>query len=593
MLTAENKQFFMDGKPFHIYSGAIHYFRVPRCYWRDRLLKLKAAGFNTVETYTCWNLHEPKPGEFCFEGMLDIAAFIETAKELGLYVILRPGPYICAEWDFGGLPAWLLKDRNMRLRCNYAPYLSCVRRYYAALSAQIAPYLQGNGGNVIAVQVENEYGSYGNDKAYLRAILEIMEETGLTDAFLFTSDGDCDFMLAGGGLPHVFKALNFGSRSKSAFPKLAAYQKDMPYFCAEFWDGWFDHWTEQHHVRPAKQVLHEIENFLDLDASFNMYMFHGGTNFGFTAGANHDKAYQPTVTSYDYNAPLTEWGTYTETYHAVRKLMHEKQNLPLGELPPEPKFQAIGKVELESCTGLFENLEALGETHHVPAPESMEYFGQNFGYILYSTELRGKYGAGTLHFEGVHDNAYVFLDGKLKKTYYRHENVGKKHADGFTLGFAGCKESCKIEVLVEAMGRVNYGKELYDRKGLSRITLGNQTLFDFSVCCLPMDNIEQLDFKKSAEKFPKFYKGHFHAATDADCFISPDGFTKGCIFLNGFNLGRYWDIGPQKTLYIPKDVLKAENELIILEQEQVKSPYIVLTDTPELSIKKKRFCWFK
>lgn len=593
MLKIQDGQFYMEEKPFHIYSGAMHYFRIPRCYWEDRLLKLKAAGFNTVETYTCWNLHEPHPDEFHFDGMLDIAAFLKTAQKVGLYAIVRPGPYICAEWDFGGLPAWLLKDRNMRLRCNYVPYLERVKKYYAALSKEISPLLQKNGGNIIAVQVENEYGSYGNDKPYLQSVLKIMEETGLADSFLFTSDGDCDFMLAGGGLPGIFKALNFGSRSKTAFPKLKAYQENAPYMCAEFWDGWFDHWAEKHHTRPSGEVIREIQNFLDLDASFNMYMFHGGTNFGFTAGANHDKAYQPTVTSYDYNAPLTEWGAYTETYHKIRKMMHEKQNLPLGELPPEPKLQNIGRVELTESTGLFENLQNIGEFHHSPTPENMEFFDQNFGYILYSTTLKGNYGAGILSFEGVHDNAYVFVDGKLKKTYYRHENKGCKHADGFTMPFMGCKEACKIEILVEAMGRVNYGKALYDRKGIERVCLGNQTLFDFDVCCLPMETLENLDFTAGAEKFPKFFKGTFKASTDADCFIAPDGFKKGCIFVNGVNLGRYWEIGPQWTLYVPKDVLKEENEILIFEQEGCSTPYVTVTDTPQLSKNKKRFCFFK
>ena len=591
MLEVKNGQFYQNEKPFHIYSGTIHYFRVPRCYWEDRLLKLKAAGFNTVETYTCWNLHEPKPNEFHFDGMLDLKAFLETAQKVGLYTIVRPGPYICAEWDFGGFPAWLLKDRNMRLRCNYAPYLDCVKRYYAALSKEIVPMLEANGGNIIAMQVENEYGSYGNDKAYLRAILEIMKEVGFEKTFLFTSDGDLDYMLSGGTLPEVFKTLNFGSRSKTSFPKLEAYQKDMPYMCTEFWDGWFDHWTENHHVRPSAQVISEIKNMLSMDASFNMYMFHGGTNFGFTAGANHFDQYQPTVTSYDYNAPVSEWGTYTELYHEVRKLMHEKQNLPLGELPKEPEFQAIGKVELTENTGLFENLQNIAEVHHVPYPESMEYFDQNFGYILYSTTLKGKYGMDTLYFEGVHDNAYVFIDGKLKKTYYRHENKGKKNSDGFTMHFGGCKEECKIDIFIEAMGRVNYGKELYDRKGLSRVSLGNQTLFQFDVYTIPMDNPEEIEFSCGAEKFPKFFKGSFKADPEKDCFVLPEGFQKGCIFINGFNLGRYWKIGPQQTLYIPKDVLKEQNEIIVMELEKCTSPTVSIVDTPQLSTKKKHF-WF-
>lgn len=593
MLTTKDGKFFLDGKPFSVYSGAIHYFRVPREYWEDRLLKMKAAGFNTVETYTCWNLHEPREGEFDFTGMLDIAEFLRTAQRVGLYAIVRPGPYICAEWDFGGFPAWLLKDKNMRLRCNYKPYLDCVRRYYTALGAQINGLLDKNGGNIIAMQVENEYGSYGNDKQYLQAIREIMAEAGM-DSFLFTSDGDCDWMLSGGGLPDVFKVMNFGSRAKTLLKKLDKYQKNMPYMCGEFWDGWFDHWGDKHHTRPAAQIEKEIKDFLSMDASFNMYMFHGGTNFGFTAGANYGKCFEPTVTSYDYSAPLTEWGAYTPTYHAIRDLLCEKQGIEKGVLPPEPKLQYVGEVQLTQSAGLFENLPNIAEEHYAPAPESMEHFGQNFGYILYSTVIRGKYEPAVLGVEGVHDNAYLFVDGKLKKTYYRHENPKMENGDGFTVLLGGFKGEKRIDILVDAMGRVNYGKHLYDRKGISRVMLGNQLLFDFTVHTIPMDNLEKLQYGTSVEKFPKFFKGTFKAATDADCFVDMSGFKKGCVFINGFNLGRYWEAGPQVTLYIPKGVLKAENEIVIFEQEGTDRAAVVITDTPKLEKpKKRRWFWQK
>lgn len=591
MLTTKDGKFFLDGKPFSIYSGAIHYFRVPREYWEDRLLKLKAAGFNTVETYTCWNLHEPCENEFDFTGMLDIAEFLRTAQRIGLYAIVRPGPYICAEWDFGGFPAWLLKDKNMRLRCNYTPYLDCVRRYYIALGEQINGNLMKNGGNIIAMQVENEYGSYGNDKPYLQAIRDIMAEAGM-DSFLFTSDGDCDWMLSGGGLPDVFKVMNFGSRAKTLLKKLDKYQKDMPHMCGEFWCGWFDHWGDKHHTRPSAPIVKEIQDFLDTDASFNMYMFHGGTNFGFTAGANYGGRFEPTVTSYDYSAPLTEWGAYTPTYHAVRDLLCEKQGLEKGVLPPEPKLQYVGEVQLTETAGLFENLEQVSKEHYSAVPESMEHFGQNFGYILYSTVLRGKYEPAKLQVEGVHDNAYLFIDGKLKKSYYRHENPKMANGDGFTYLLGGFNGEKRIDILVDAMGRVNYGKHLYDRKGISRVMLGNQLVFDFTVHTIPLDNLEHLQYG-SAEKFPKFFKGTFQAATDADCFVDMTGFKKGCVFINGFNLGRYWEAGPQVTLYIPKGVLKAENEIVVFEQEGTSRNTVTITDTPKLDKPKKLFSFLK
>lgn len=481
----------------------------------------------------------------------------------------------------------------MRLRCNYTPYLDCVRRYYIALGEQINGNLMKNGGNIIAMQVENEYGSYGNDKPYLQAIRDIMAEAGM-DSFLFTSDGDCDWMLSGGGLPDVFKVMNFGSRAKTLLKKLDKYQKDMPHMCGEFWCGWFDHWGDKHHTRPSAPIVKEIQDFLDTDASFNMYMFHGGTNFGFTAGANYGGRFEPTVTSYDYSAPLTEWGAYTPTYHAVRDLLCEKQGLEKGVLPPEPKLQYVGEVQLTQSAGLFENLPNIAEKHYAPAPESMEYFGQNFGYILYSTVIRGKYEPAKLQIEGVHDNAYLFVDGKLKKTYYRHKNPKMENGDGFSVSLGGFKDEKRIDILVDAMGRVNYGKHLYDRKGISRVMLGNQLLFDFTVHTIPMDNLEKLQYGTSVEKFPKFFKGTFKAATDADCFVDMSGFKKGCVFINGFNLGRYWEAGPQVTLYVPKGVLKAENEIVIFEQEGTDRSAVVITDTPKLDKpKKRRWFWQK
>lgn len=587
MLTIENGHFCLDGEKFPIYSGAMHYFRVPREHWADRLEKLKAAGFNTVETYVCWNLHEPREGEFCFSGMLDIAEFLRMAQRAGLYAIVRPGPYICAEWDFGGFPAWLLKDENMRLRCNYAPYLAAVRRFYAALAREIVPLLQKNGGNVIMMQVENEYGSFGNDHAYLEAVRQIMLDVGM-DSLLFTSDGDCDWMLSGGGLPDVLKVMNFGSRAKHLLKKLDKFQKDQPHMCGEFWCGWFDHWGDVHHTRSSQDVAKEVEDFLAMDASFNLYMFHGGTNFGFTAGANYGKRYEPTVTSYDYSALLNEWGGYTAGYHAVRRLLCDKQGIEPTRLPDEPKLQAVGEVKLTQSAGLFDSLEALGTAHHVPAPVHMEALGQNFGYILYTVTVCGQYEPATLTVEGVHDNAYLYIDGKLKKTYYRSDNPKMENGDGFTVRMPGFSGERKIEILVEAMGRVNYGKHLYDRKGLRRVLLGNQELFDFTVHTLPLDSLEGLEFGKGKDDYPCFLRGTFDAATDADCFVDMTGFKKGCVFVNGFNLGRYWEAGPQVTLYLPKGLLKETgNELIVFEQEGADRDQVQIIDHPILSKPKK------
>jgi beta-galactosidase len=580
--------FLLNGDEFNIYSGAIHYFRVLPDYWEDRLLKLKLAGFNTVETYVPWNLHEPKPNEYDFNGLLDIVKFLETAKKLGLYAIVRPGPYICAEWDFGGLPAWLLKDKNMRLRCDYAPYLERVESFFKVLFEKIKDLLITNGGNVLAVQIENEYGSYGNDKNYLLKMEKILRGAGV-DVLLFTSDGRNKSMISGGTLPHIYKTLNFGSGARNAFNSLKGIQDNAPLMCCEFWCGWFDHFGEKHHTRTALTVKNELNALLDIGASFNFYMFHGGTNFNFWAGANHGKYYSPTITSYDYGAPLTEWGDYTPTYHAIREILNKRQGFELEPLPPPPKMQSFGEVKLGESAALFDNLEVLSKKFESATPESMEHFGQNYGYIYYKTKIKGRYDASKISVKGVHDRAYVYVDGikkcildrreKLKPTLFKRK---KEHS--FTIpSFNGETE---IGILVDAMGRVNYGAKISDRKGITGdILIDNQLVFGYEVYTLPFDNLEKLTFNQSVpkkENAPLFLKGKFFAQGDGSSFIHMDGFTKGCVFVNGFNLGRYWNIGPQKALYLPDALLKEENEIIIFEQESFEAPIVKILDKPNL-----------
>lgn len=596
MLEIKNKKFYMDSKPFDIYSGAMHYFRTVPEYWEDRLTKLKAAGFNTVETYVCWNLHEKKPGEFDFSGILDIEKYLEIAQKVGLYAIVRPGPYICAEWDFGGLPAWLLKDKNMQIRCMYPDYLKCVERFYKELLARLVPHLESHGGNIIAMQVENEYGSYGNDKDYLRYVEKLTRDCGI-DCLLFTSDGNTNNMISGGSLPDIYKVLNFGSRSRTAFNVLKGFENDGPNMCGEFWCGWFDHWRDKHHTRNSLEIVNEIKGFIDNGASFNMYMFHGGTNFGFTAGANHNQGhgYEPTVTSYDYCAMLTEWGDYTPAYHAVRKLLCEKQGIEPPELPKSPKLQSIGKVELTEAASLFENLDNIGEKHHVPVPEGMEYFGQNFGLIYYETTLKGKYNASPMYVKNVHDFADVYFDGEKKtsidRTLYTVEGkttlkdviFNKKKGESSPFLMPALSGERKIGVLVDTMGRVNYGENMLDRKGISDIYLGIQRLMNYDVWTLPLDNLDKLKYSSSVKKEePVFLKGSFKTDSKADCFVHLDGFNRGCVYINGFNLGRFWKVGPQKSLYIPGTLLKDENEIIVFNIGGYAKPTVSITDKHNL-----------
>ena len=577
--------FCADGKKTAIYSGAMHYFRILPEYWQDRLAKLKACGFNAVETYMCWNLHEPEKGRFDFSGRLDIRRYIELAGELGLYVILRPGPYICAEWDAGGFPAWLLADENIRLRCNDATYLSHVRDYIARVMEEVGDLQCTEGGPIVAMQVENEYGSYGNDKTYLAALRDILKECG-AKVMLFTSDGTCPYMLAGGSTPGAMVTVNFGSNVAGNFAALKEEGKDFPEMCTEFWCGWFDHFGERHHTRGYKSVLKEVEAFLDRGASFNFYMFHGGTNFGFTAGANHAARYQPTVTSYDYCALLNEYGGYTPAYHAIRELMCAKRGIKPDVLPPEPVLQNIGEVRLSASCGLFENEDAIGVKHRSGVPLPMEKYGQAFGLILYRTVLPGDYGTGFLSVKSPRDIATLYINGEKRKTFRRTDEGGLRFKLTGKHSFlaTGLKKGDEISVLVDAMGRVNYGEHIYDRKGISAVMFNNQTLMDFEVTSFPLDDLARLDWSRVGAKYPKFFKGEFAAKSNADCFVRFDGFTKGYIWVNGFNLGRFWNIGPQRALYLPGALLRtdAPNEIVVLELVGTVASSLRITDVPDL-----------
>lgn len=575
--------FYIDGKPFRLFSGAMHYFRVPREYWADRFAKMRAAGFNCVETVMCWNLHEPQEGQFCFAGNLDIAAYCRTAAEYGLYIIIRPGPYTCGEWDLGGFPAWLLADHNIRLRCDEPLYMQKVESYFRRVFQEIAPLQDTQGGNLIALQIENEYGSYGNDREYLNHLREIMTRCGAQVPF-FTSDGNNRDMLSGGTLPDVYKTLNFGSHARTAFDSLRGLQEGMPKTCMEFWCGWFDHWGERHHRRHPAQVAREIQNLVNTGANLNIYMFHGGTNFNFWAGANYGRKYQPTVTSYDDAALLNEYGDYTPAYHRVRKILRTARGLPLDEaLPPRPRVQHIGAVALTQSAPLWETCYQLGQRHFSAHPESMEHFGQNFGYILYRKVLKGNYSAQTLHVEGVHDIAYLRINGKMVYRYDRTKNGRMKHNDGFTCKIPAFSGECLIEILVEGMGRVNYGPHLADRKGIARVRHGMQDVFGWEIYTLPMDNLYQVVFKhKALGGAPGFLRGIFAARPDADCFVDMEGFRKGCVFVNGVHIGRYWNRGPQRTLYLPAPLLKEQNEIIVLEQEEYRVPSVRITNRHQL-----------
>ncbi|MBQ7836660.1 MAG: beta-galactosidase [Clostridia bacterium] len=581
ILDFKNEQFYLDGKPFRIISGAMHYFRIPREYWHDRLLKLKECGFNTVETYTCWNLHERKEGVFDFSGNLDIVSYIEEATALGLNIILRPGPYICAEWEHGGLPSWLLTYGDMELRCCDEVFLSKVRRYYGELLPRIRPYLSTNGGNIFMLQIENEYGSYGNDKRYMQAVLDIYRENGM-DCLLFTSDGPTLTMLSGGSIDGYLCVGNFGSKPKENYETMKSFRRNQPFMCGEYWCGWFDHWGEEHHVRPYEEIVSDVADFMEMGASFNFYMFCGGTNFGFMNGANYGGKYEPTVTSYDYNAPLSESGDRTPTYYAIRDTIAKYTDVPPLTATDSEKAE-YGEFTLTESAELFDSLDHITTPVPVVSPKYMEDIGQDLGYTLYRTTLTGPVDGWELTFDSVHDRAQVFVNGEYKATAERWRKDSYESKVWIPLASG---ESASLDILCENMGRVNYGNKIRDRKGIRGVRFGQQYHFGWEMLPLTMDDLSAVPFKEGeSANVPAFFRGYLNIDDDpCDTFIRPEGFTKGFITVNGVNIGRYNNpAGPQKTLYIPAPFLKqGANEIIIFETDSVSSPSVYFTSAPDL-----------
>ena len=572
--------FELDGKPMRIISGAIHYFRVPREYWEDRLLKLKACGFNTVETYIAWNAHQPTEDEFIYDGMLDVCEFLRTAQRLGLWAIVRPGPYICSEWEFGALPWWLLKKPGLRLRCLNAPYMEAVDRFFDDLLPRLAPLQLTRGGNILMMQVENEYGSYGDDKPYLTALAEGMRRRGI-EVPLFTSDGATDFMLTGGTLPGIHKTANFGSRAGEQFDKLREFQPDGPLMCCEFWNGWFDHWTEKHHTRDPQEAADALRDILSHGASVSAYMFHGGTNFGFMNGANGYETYEPTVNSYDDDAPVDENGALTPKYHLFREVIAEFAGAPDTEPPAPIPTRRYGEVAFTECARLYDNLDALSAPVHSAAPLTMEELDLGYGFVLYRTHVAGPREELPVVLQDVHDRAHIYVNGELRGIQYRNDAEPQ-------VKLAVPREGCDLDILVENMGRINYGYHLLDRKGITEgIRLGQAFVYQWDNYPLGLTDLSGVRFERKAPAFdgtPLFMRATLDVDEPCDTFIKLPGFKKGVIFVNGRILSRYWEVGPQHSAYLPAPFMrKGENEIIVLELDGFDRPVAVLDDTPELA----------
>ncbi|GGS00951.1 beta-galactosidase [Streptomyces humidus] len=579
-LTTTSDGFLLHGAPFRIISGALHYFRVHPDQWTDRLRKARLMGLNTVETYIPWNLHQPGPGTLVLDGLLDLPRFLRLAAAEGLHVLLRPGPFICAEWDGGGLPHWLTAHPDMRLRSSDPRFTDVIDRYLDLLLPPLLPYMAEAGGPVIAVQVENEYGAYGDDAAYLKHLEQSFRSRGVEE-LLFTCDQTDGDHLENGTLPGVLATGTFGSRVEASLRRLREAQPEGPLMCSEFWIGWFDHWGGPHHGRNTEDAAADLDRLLSAGASVNIYMFHGGTNFGHTNGANHHHAFAPTVTSYDYDAPLTESGDPGPKYHAFREVIARHAPVPDEPAPaPAPKLPQT-TVELTHRTPLF---SLAGNPVRAADPLTADDLGRRAGYTLYRTTVPA-HGPGLLHFAGgVGDRAQVFLDGAP---------VGVLERERYdeTLPVHVPRPDAVLEVLVENMGRVNYGPRIGVPKGLlGPVAFNGAPLRGWDCHALPLDHAlatpEPAAEATSTESpcvQPAFHHGEFEVTDPADTFLSLPGWTKGEAWINDFHLGRYWNRGPQRTLYVPAPVLRpGVNELVLLELHGTTALRAHLTDTPDL-----------
>ncbi len=575
--SVQGSDFYKDGEKVKIISGAVHYFRNMPDTWDDIFLKLKAMGCNCVETYCAWNMHEKVRGKYDFSGRLDLPLFLEKATAHDLMIIVRPGPYICAEWEFGGLPWWLQTEPDMEIRCSNKAYMQAFGSYMKVLLSKVRPYLTTNGGNVIMLQVENEYGYYGDDKLYMQKLVELYRENGI-DVPLFTSDGCSKGDLLDGKVEGCFSTLNFGSRVAENFAAHDELFPNEPKMCMEMWNGWFDHWGEEvHHTTSAETYARVVDDMLQ-KGSVNMYMFIGGTNFGFTAGANHDKEYTPDVTSYDYDALLTECGDITPKYMLMRDIIQKytKDALPL--IPKNRPKKAYGKVTAEGYAPLFENLRILSQPFHSDVPKCMEEYGIGYGYILYETKLDREYHNARLSFERVGDRAQIFINRVPAGTVFVND-------EDLAVWFSA-KAGDTLQILCENLGRTNFGSKMMLKKGIAgRCLIDGKIHFGWDVYPLPMENLDKLNFKKQPVLAPVFCHFQFEInEKPVDTFLRTDNFHKGFAVLNGFNLGRYWEIGPQKALCVPASILKqGDNEIILFESEPLDNlPIVEFTDTPDL-----------
>jgi beta-galactosidase len=567
-----DSSFLLDGKPFQMISGEIHYPRVPRAAWRQRMRMAKAMGINTIGTYVFWNVHEPQKGQYDFSGNHDIAAFVKTAQEEGLWVVLRPSPYVCAEWEFGGYPYWLQKEKGLVLRSTEPQYLEAYKNYIRQVGKQLSPFLINHGGNILLVQIENEYGSYSNDKQYMDINRKLFIEAGF-DGLLYTCDPARD--VANGSLPGLLPAVNGLDKPVQIKSLVKQYHNGKgPFYIAEWYPAWFDWWGTPHHTVPAAGYASKLDTALSAGISVNMYMFHGGTTRGFMNGANcYDSGYyEPQTSSYDYDAPLDEAGNATDKFRQFRQVI--QKHLPAGEklpaIPPAKETMAIPFIPLQQVTSLFNVLPAPQASLR---PLTFEDLNQAYGYVLYRTTLTGGQ-SGVLQIKELRDYGLVFINGK-------RAGILDRRLKQDSLSIQLPEGQVTLDILVENMGRINFGPNLLkNKKGITeKVLLNGKELTGWQNFSLPFSNIQTVSFsaKSNNNDGPVLRKGVFSLQHVKDTYLDMSQWGKGCVWVNGHHLGRYWQVGPQQSIYVPAEWLqKGKNEIVVLElinplQQQLSS----------------------
>ena len=602
--TVGNKTFLLNGQPFIVKAAEVHYPRIPRPYWEHRIQMCKSLGMNTLCIYVFWNIHEPREGQFDFSDNNDVAEFCRLAQKNGMYVIVRPGPYVCAEWEMGGLPWWLLKKKDIRLREQDPYFMERVKRFEQKVGEQLAPLTIQKGGPIIMVQVENEYGSYGEDKPYIAEIRDCLRGIYGDKLTLFQCDWASNFEK--NGLDDLVWTMNFGTGANidEQFKRLKELRPNAPLMCSEFWSGWFDKWGAHHETRPAKDMVEGMDEMLSKNISFSLYMTHGGTSFGHWAGAN-SPGFAPDVTSYDYDAPINEYGGATDKYYQLRKMMQKYSKEPLPEKPAPPMMMiTIPPFELTERADILLGADSLVMDSPL---RTMEELNQGWGSMLYVTTMPEIAQKSVLTLNDCHDYAQVFID-----TLY----VGKidRVQNEKSIQLPPVKKGQELRILIEAMGRINFGRAIKDYKGITESVVltaeenGHELTWnlkrwniftipdDYQTAIKALDMAKRDTLTKMSFKGSGYYRGSFNLKRVGDTFLNMEAFGKGQVYVNGHAIGRFWSIGPQQTLYVPGCWLKkGQNEVVVLDvigpsmrayyltkDKQRLAPFLAAQNHPEL-----------